>query len=253
METSFSTQSTRWSLVVRARGEGKEARVAMGELVRRYERTILCHVRRYGCPPGTTPEDEKQAFLTAVIGRNDLGRLDPAKGRFRDWLSVSVRNHMHNTRKRWLTDMRGNLVTDQPGDFEVARPATQEDDCLTAEALDVCDVALRQHREEARRKDRFDALSCFLPGRTLDPAELGPLSSSLGLTKNALSVAIYHMQARHKQIVHELVADTLHIDCDGRDPWTIAAVRDEIRELYAALRRIPAAQLRRQESEQPRL
>jgi hypothetical protein len=73
------------------------------------------------------------------------------------------------------------------------------------------------------------------------------------LTKNALSVAIYHLQARHKQIVHELVADTLHIDCDGRDPWTIAAVRDEIRELYAALRRIPGAELRRQASEQPRL
>lgn len=251
METSFSTQSTRWSVVVRAGGEGKQARIAMEQLVRRYERTILCHIRRYGCPPGTTAEDEKQAFITAIIGRNDLGRLDPAKGRFRDWLSVAVRNHMHNTRKRWFAEKHGNLVTDRPGDFEVSRPATQEDDCLTAEALDVCDFALRRHREEARNKIRFDKLSRFLPGRTLDPAELGPLSSALGLSKNALSVAIHHLQARHKQIVHEIVADSLNIDCDGRDAWMIPAVRNELRELHAALRRIPAAQLRRPDGEQP--
>lgn len=213
--------------------------------MQRYERTILFHIRRFGCPPDSTPEDEKQAFLAAIVRRDDLAALDPKEGRFRDWLSASVRNHMKNAHKRWHTEKRGHLLTDRPGDFEVSRPATQEDDCLTAEALDVCDFALRRHRAEARNKERFDTLVRFLPGRTLDPAELGPLAASLGLSKNALSVAIYHLQARHKRVICEIVADALDLDYDGRDPSTIPAVRNELRDLLAALRRVPAAELRR--------
>jgi hypothetical protein len=245
MASSFSTHSTRWSLIVRARGAGEPARLAMGELVQRYERTIACHIRRFRCPPGTTPEDEKQAFLAAVLRRNDLARLDPTKGRFRDWLAQAVRYHMLNVVKRWQAESYGNLVTDHPGDFDVPLPPTQEDDCLTAEALDVCDHALQRHRVEKRNKSRFDALARFLPGRNLNPVELAPLSSALGMSKNALSVEIYRMQATHRRIVCELVADSLDLDpSEGRDLATLPAVRLELEALLSALIRVPTLELR---------
>src|SRR5688572_5185268 len=118
MANPHSTPVTRWTLIHRAQGSGPEARVALNELVRRYERTIRGHIQRWGCPPGVRPDDVQQDYLLGFCRRDDkrddIGRLHQQHGKFRNFLAKSVKNHMRNAWNAWKAPGRGNLVTVHP-------------------------------------------------------------------------------------------------------------------------------------------
>lgn len=55
--------------------------------------------------------DVTQGFFAGVLERNDLARLDPARGRFRCWLRTAAKRHLYNEIDRARAKKRGRAVT----------------------------------------------------------------------------------------------------------------------------------------------
>src|SRR6266700_1008848 len=202
---------TEWSLIVRAQGVGPQARAALGDLIKRYDRSVLMLIRHRPHPPDQTPEDLKQDFFTRILQRNDIARLDPAKGHFRGWLNVAVTRFVFNEWDRWHAVSNGHDLTD-PLVSDSACADNPEHAYLVAFCWDTLAHIVAQLREETHDKGRFDALKRFLPGPDEDLAKLGPIAESLDMTATATAAAICRLRERFKALARVAVAQTLDLD-----------------------------------------
>ena len=233
--------STAWSVIVRAQGAEPGIRAAaLGELIRRYERTVEGIIRRRWYPPSTTPEDLKQEFFLKVLCRNDFDRLDRSRGHFRSWLYRAVEYFMTNTRQAWFAEMRGNRVT-AAFTADVAHGWTPDREVTRDFAGDTLAYVLERHEKEARHKREFGVLKRFLPGPQMEAGDLQSSAAELGITVPHLRVKIHRLQRTHRRYLREAVADTL--DLDLSDPESARQVDLEMRLLYQALCEAPCSNL----------
>src|SRR5436190_7864863 len=118
------TSTTRWSLVLAARGDTDASRDALDELCEKYRPVILAFFRRHDEPQ--LAEDRTQAFLLHFLESSLHARADARRGSFRAFLFTSVRNHWHESvRNETARKRRGgievgegaldSIATDDPG------------------------------------------------------------------------------------------------------------------------------------------
>jgi DNA-directed RNA polymerase specialized sigma24 family protein len=208
--------STHWSLIVKAQGDGPGARAALGDLIRRYQKSVLALIRYRKHPPDQTPEDLCQEFFTQILQRRDLDRLDEAEGHFRGWLKVAVGNFLINEWKKWHTAKRGNGLT-EPLVVDAAHGETPEHVYLAAFAADTLAHALAQLREESLKKPswterKFDAMKVFLPGPDVELDRQAAIALELGMARTTLTTAICRLRQRLTELLRAAVEETLDID-----------------------------------------
>lgn len=222
------SNATSWTLIVRAQGTGTETRAALGELIGHYEKLVIWLIRQYGYPPDLSVEELKQEFLEGVLRRNDIAKLDRARGSFRGWLKVAVQRFLMNEWDKWRAARAGRkdssaLVEQQ---VELAVPA---EDVFTREFVEIAlSRTLSRLRSEARDVRRFDALVRFLPGPQMDLVELGPVALELSMTRTALAKQICLLRDRFRQLLRETIGDL--VDVEPTSAGT-AAVDEELRDL----------------------
>lgn len=239
------SEQTQWTLIVRAQGEGEEARRALGELVRAYQRTVRLLVSRQPLPRGMEVEDVVQDFFQGIVRRGDILRIDPDKGRFRGWLTVAVRHHVANARRTYFAQRKGNKETvsvdfNDPERADSVRPTLESStaaalrELLRAEALDVCDETIRRMTLKRRKPEQFRRLARLLPGRQLDPRPLRDEAAALGMAEATLRDKMNDLRAEFRNTLCEVVADGLQLP-SGEDPLFNPLVRQELEELFNAL------------------
>ena len=231
METS-PRASTRWSLIVLAQGAGPEARAALGELIRRYDGSVIALIRGRPHPPDQTAEDLKQEFFARVLKRDDISRLHPDRGHFRGWLRTAVHRFVLNDWDRWHSITPGHTVTDSLV-VDLACGETPEHLYLSAFSWDTLLHALVRLRDESDDKARFDALKRFLPGPQVDIDALAPIAASLKMTRTALAAAICRLRERLAELLREALAETL--DLDLSQPGAKGELDREMALIYRAL------------------
>ncbi len=243
MGKDLSSNQTQWSLIVRAQGEGPQARTALGQLLQRYERTIISIIRDLGHPPDQTPEEVKQEFFARIIEREDIGALDRGKGSFRSWLRRAVKSHLCNTWDAWNTEKNAARRTDYPEEFDATSEESPEQLLIGKLAADTLDYVTEKLRLEAKDLARFEAFRQFLPwtspaldlvrpvGAALQ--QVAPLAASLGMTRTAANVAICRLRKDFEEALDEAVADIS--DVDLANPGAKAEVEREKRLLFRAL------------------
>lgn len=225
--------STHWTLIRRAQGQGPEARVAFGQLIERYERSIVQMIRSRRHPPNQTPEEIKQEFLLRVLARADVAALDEGKGSFRGWLSTAVKRHLLNAWDAWHAEKNPDPRTDHPEAFDVSHRECPEQLYFRQFAVDTVQHVVDALRDGAVDKERFDALKRFLPGPQLALDDVAPIASELGITPTTLRKAVFDLRKRFKDRLQQAIAETLELD--PRDPSGKAEVERETQLLYRSL------------------
>jgi len=223
-----SSNVTRWTLIVRAQGSGADTRAALGELIGHYEKLVVWLIRRHGHPPDLSAEELKQEFLEGVLRRNDIAKLDRARGSFRGWLNLAVQRFLHNEWDKWRAARAGRKDS-APLASPASDIAVSSDDAFTREfARIVLARTLERLRREARDERRFEVLMRFLPGPQMDLTELAPVARELGITQTALAKQICLLRERFRQYLREAIGDLLDVDSEG---GATPAIDEELRDL----------------------
>lgn len=228
---------TRWTLVLRARGDSAEAKAALGELCDAYYPPVLRFLRREGRDEDAARE-LAQEFFARVLGGGGFGSADPERGRFRSYLLGALKHFLGDQRDRERREKRGGGVAPEPLEastdtspgLDVADPAALPPDAWFDRewALAVMDRALTALAAEFTKADKaahFEALKPWLVGESpsLSQAEA---AARLGLSEGAVKVAVHRMRRRFRELVKADIAQTLPRPED---------VNDELRYLIAAL------------------
>jgi RNA polymerase sigma factor (sigma-70 family) len=231
--------ATRWTLVLRARGETAAARAALGELCEAYYAPVLAFIRRAGRDPETA-RDLAQEFFARLLARHGLDTVEPGRGRFRSFLLGAVKHFLADQRDRDRAEKRGGgheLVsieagsgTDTTAERQIPDPAGPAPDTafdrqwaetLVKRAIDV----LTEESSTAGKSAQFDALKPWLLGEVPSLSQTA-VGEELGLSEGAVKVAVHRLRKRFRNLVKAEIAQT--VDDSSQ-------VADELRYLVEVL------------------
>jgi RNA polymerase sigma factor (sigma-70 family) len=228
---------TRWSVVLAAgSSDSNNARDALETLCRTYWRPIYAFVRRQGHKPPDA-QDLTQEFFARLLQKNYLGAVDRAKGRFRSFLLVCLKNFLANEWDKAGAQKRGAHpilipIEAQSAEtscgFEPAENATADKIFERRWALTLLEQVLARLRAEYTREGNtraFEELKSALKGerRSVPYSEI---AGRLGMSEGAVKVAVHRLRQRYRELLREEIAHTV----SGPEQ-----VEEEIRALFAAL------------------
>ena len=235
-EGVFAT--THWSVVLAAgQTATPEAQEALERLCRTYWYPLYACVRR----EGHSAEDAKdltQEFIARFIEKKYLKLADRDRGRFRSFLLTSLKHFIINEWRKHQTAKRGGGAVpisideeDAEGRYttELVSPEMPPDKLFERRwalaLLDQVLVRLRQEYSEAGKTALFNELKAFVWGEksALPQAEI---AARLGLTENAVSVAVFRLRRRYGELLRAEIANTVALASD---------IDDELRHLLGAI------------------
>lgn len=219
-------QPTRWTLVLRARGESVAARTALGELCEAYYQPVFAFIRTAGHHEDAA-RDLTHGFFARLLAGQGLGHVDPARGRFRSFLLGAVKHYLADTRDHNRAAKRGGgqtLVsinehaaghtTTVP--LQIADPAGPPSDAafdrewawtLVGRALDT----LAAESSKAGSSVYFETLKPWLLGE-VDSLSQADAAQHLGASEGAVKVAIHRLRKRFRELVKAEIAHTVPVD-----------------------------------------
>lgn len=234
---------TRWSMVLATR-EGGDARAgekALGELCRIYWQPIYSFARRRGVPPSDA-EDLAQGFFIRLLEDGLFAKADASAGRLRSFLLGAFQRYQREEWRKTMAAKRGAgqvLISFDAEDSEAAflaeDPSAESPERLFEKqcARALLESAMKRLAAEQASigKDRAFALLRPLLSPSEDGDEGGTheeISTALGLTVEASRAAVYRLRKRFREILREVVADTLSHP-------TAESIDEELMALRAAL------------------
>lgn len=211
--------TTRWSLVLAAGAkEGLDSVAALETLCRAYWRPIYSYVRRSG-RMREDAEDLTQEFFSRLLMRNDLARLEQGRGRFRNFLLVSVRHFLADEAAKSRAQKRGSGV--RPLSFEAPKEADDavEEPVAGESSEEMFDrrwaetllsrarARLRGECVDAGRLDIYEALGPEGSGKVEE--DYAAVGSRIGLSVAGVKSAAFRLRARYRELIRAEVAETV--------------------------------------------
>ena len=230
---------TRWTLILRARGETTEARAALSELCEAYYQPVLRFLSREGRDEDAARE-LTQEFFARVLASHGFDQADPERGRFRSYLLGALKHFLADQRKHEQRLKRGGGVEvesidatgpdDESGGLQVADTTLPAPEAFFdrewALALIGRAMAVLENEFAASGKtNHFDALKPWLMGEAPSMSQ-ADAARTLGISEGAVKVAIHRLRKHFRDAVRAEISQTL------RDP---SLVDEELRHLIAAL------------------
>ncbi len=217
-------QTTRWSLVLAARSDSTESRLALDALCRTYRAPVLAYIRGRGYSADEA-EDLAQTFFTRFIERAFHAHADPSRGRFRAFLLTALKNFLSDANEAARAAKRGGKVhvgslnsLARGGDniSQLQDAQTPERAFELAWAHSVLQTALDRLRDEAGaagKSDLFDQLREYLIERP-DDVDYARVANDLQLRRNTVAVAVHRLRHRLRALVCDELAHTAADDED---------------------------------------
>ncbi|MFO1459126.1 MAG: sigma-70 family RNA polymerase sigma factor [Verrucomicrobiota bacterium] len=236
---SDSFAATRWTLVLRSRGDSEPARVALGELCVAYWNPVFRFLRSEGRDEDAARELAQEFFARILSGRGFDGAT-PERGRFRSFLLGALKHFLADCRDRERAVKRGGGTipeplgtgTDTSAGHDLAAPAESDpaarfDRQWAYAVMDRGLTILEEEQRAAGRETHFQVLKSWLAG---DEAAGSTLDASrrLGISEGAVKVAIHRLRRRFRDLVRLEVTQTVPAADD---------VDEEIRYLIEVLSR----------------
>lgn len=213
-----------------------EAGRALGELCGQYWFPIYAYIRRRGHSPADA-EDLTQGFFERLLRLRSLAGVRQERGKFRAFLLASVNHFLADQWDRATAakrDVKRTFSIDAGPAEERYRHEPVEH--LTPErvferqwALTLLDNVLQRLRAEygrAGKGDLFMALR-FAITAGADAVPLAATAGRLGMSGEAIRVAVHRLRKRYRDLLRETVADT------AADPGEVASEIDYLRRVLS--------------------
>lgn len=212
--------TTRWSVVLAAGSQGQAASgSALEELCRIYWGAVRAFIRKSGRMPEDA-EDLTQEFFARLLARRDLARVDPGKGRFRNFLLVSVRHFLADDADKARALKRGGgqrplslqAQAEDGGwpdcpDPLVGTPEQHFDRHWAQALLQRARARLREECVAAQRLAIYEALG---PETTSDSEEdYAEIGARLGMSVGGVKSAAFRLRRRYRELIRLEVAETV--------------------------------------------
>src|SRR5262245_34453109 len=212
--------TTRWSVVHRAAGgDSAAAHEALGTLCLSYWYPVYAFIRRSGHEPDAA-RDLTQGFFARLLERRDIGGAEPARGRFRAFLLGAVRHYVANVRDRERAARRGGgqallSIDYDDADRRYTREPVERD---TPERLYFRSWAAALVRRatdslaaDYARRGQGELFEALRPALLSDEIDLPrrELAERLGMTEDAVNVAIHRLRRRLGRRLRDEAAHTL--------------------------------------------
>jgi RNA polymerase sigma-70 factor (ECF subfamily) len=235
----MSFRTTRWTVVRAASGAPSgERRAALETLCTGYWPPVYAFVRRQGASP-VQAEDLTQAFFARLLEKDDLRLADPERGRFRSFLLGALRHFLANEHERERAAKRGGGRAPLSLDADALRslegelqhepaasptPEREFERAWAGAVLARARARLAGEQEQAGRLAHWQALEPRLSNAN-DRGHGAELAARLGISENAVRVALHRLRKRFGELVRDEVRDTV-------GP---GEVEDEVHQLLRAL------------------
>lgn len=236
--TTGEFAATRWSVVLAAgRGADPAAREALAVLCRTYWYPLYAYVRRRGLSPQDA-EDRTQGFFLQLVRLNSLAEVAREKGRFRAFLLASMKHYLADARDREQAEKRGGgdpvlaldaLTAETRYRLEPADGVSPERLYERQWALTLLGAAverLRREHEATGQGARFMALRFAITGEK-SAVPYAELAGTLGMSEEAVRVAVHRLRQRYRQVLREEIAQTV------ADPADVEAELADLRRALA--------------------
>lgn len=227
-----SFQSTRWTLVLAAAGEGatpSQSHEALSELCRIYWRPVYLFLRRTGHAPDDA-QDLTQGFFADLIETRSYARADREKGRFRSFLLGALKHFVADERAKQQTLKRGGDKHFEPLEESVLRDAEAQ---VSSASQASPDAIYERGWAAALLRQTFGRLleECSMTGKSalyeslksyvaIDNESTVPyreLSAQLRRPASTLRSDLTRLRARYRAILREEVAGTVATPADVDD------------------------------------
>jgi RNA polymerase sigma-70 factor (ECF subfamily) len=230
--------STRWSVVAAAgQGTSPEAQEALATLCKIYWYPLYAYARRR-LASVEDAQDLTQEFFAQLLEKDYLQAADPRRGKFRSFLLTVFKHFLSKERDRANAQKRGGGRRFLPLDFqagetryhlEPADRGTPDTIYQRRWALTLLEQALARLRQEftgSGKRQLFETLKATLTG----DGSAGPyaqIGETLGITEQAVKVAVHRMRQRYKELLRDEIAQTVS---------SSEEIDDELRDLFNAVR-----------------
>lgn len=229
--------TTRWSIVLRAGGANRtESGEALARLCQTYWFPLYAQVRRQGYGAHDA-QDLTQAFFARLLENDLLARADPARGRFRSFVLVALKNFLADEWEKTRTQKRGGghvtisfdtAAAEERFHAEPVDPASPDKAFDRQWAVVLLGEVLQRLEAEyatAGRARQFALLKATLTGAR-DSQPYAQLAADLGTSEGAVKVAVHRLRKRYRELLEAEIAQTV------ASPEEAAA---ELRDLFRAL------------------
>lgn len=231
---------TRWSVVRRVKTPSeREQMAALSDLCQAYWKPLYCWARYRGLS-NEDASDGVQGFFALILSNSALTHAEESRGRFRNFMLTSFRNHLENERIKHAAKKRGgeyqHLSFDEIEADEFYKGCSDslhdESDATIAFdrswALTILAKAEGALQSEFRNRSKTEIYTALRPFLEYSNGGSGyqAAAESIGMKPAAFRVALFRLRKRFAQLVVDQVRDT--VDSEEK-------VSEEMSTLYAAL------------------
>jgi len=207
---------------MQARGDTPESSLALGELCESYWTPVFRFLRREGRSEDEA-KDLTQEFVARLLEKGGIEKVDPARGRFRSYLLGALKHFLSDARRDQNRQKRGGDVViesiddkgnnDTGAGLQIPDPAGPISDtyfdrqwalAVMERALDV----LQSEFKAGKKEEQFEVLKPWLMGDT-ESLSQSEAATHLGMTTNAVKVAIHRMRSNFRKAVKSEIAQTV--------------------------------------------
>ena len=225
--------TTRWSVVLAARGKSGNAIQSLEALCSQYWPPLYAYVRQRGHPVHDA-QDLTQSFFARLLEKEWLSAVDRERGRFRTFLLMAMQRFLANEWDREKAQKRGGTATvismDAAEQMSLPDPKS-----LTAESLYERQWAmtllksvmhhLRQEHEAAGRLAEYEQLKpCLIAER--GAIDYDSIAAALKIQAASARSKVHRLRKRFRELFRDEVSSTVAYP---------AEVDDEMRAVIAAL------------------
>ena len=203
--------TTRWTRVMKARGDSGEAKIALSELCEIYYAPVRAFVAHTA--GAENADDKSQAFFVRLLERAGLENVDPGRGRFRSYLLGAVKHFLRDEAVKSGAQKRGGGSERVPLDDEDAQLESAEaappDALFDREwAMALIARALDAVEQEQKPEKQLAALKPWLSGGAVDLSQ-ADAAVELGISEGAVKVAIHRLRKSFRQCVRDEIGQTV--------------------------------------------